>query len=93
MGAMQPTLIITGIGVGVALASLAVTLVVLLFKGSFQLGALVQKVDGIDNNVATMIESINGLREEAQRSNGNVIALANHHHDTDGNTTFAIPLS
>ena len=66
------------------------------YKGTVRpLHLLFQKVNdlekNVDKNAATVIESINRLRQEVQQSNRTLAALANHRHATDGNTTFVIP--
>ena len=95
MAATQLTLIIACISIGIALVGLAFAVGVPLFKGTVRLGLLFQKVNdlekNVDKNAATVIESINGLRQEVQQSNRTLAALANHRHATDGNTTFVIP--
>ena len=95
MAATQLTLIIACITVGLMLVGLAFAVGVPLFKGSVRLGLLIQKVDDIEKNVdknaVTVIESINGLRQDVQQSNRTLAALANHGHDTDGRTIFMVP--
>ena len=42
------------------------------------------RLDGIET-------AINELRSEMEKTNRILIGLANHRHDTDGNTVFSIP--
>jgi len=82
--------------------SLGVTVVVLLIRGSYQLGKLVNKVDTqeakIDNLEAkfdarfdALTAAINALRDDVQQTNRILVGLANHTHDADGRTVFTIP--
>ncbi len=75
----------------IAAAGIGVTLVVLLIRGSFQLGRLSHKVDNLDDKVDSLAEAVNELRREVQQSNRTLAALANHRHDVDGNTVFNVP--
>ena len=68
----------------IAAAGIGVTLIVLLVRGSFQLGKLAHEVDNL-------AEAVNELRREVQQSNRTLAALANHRHDVDGNTIFNVP--
>ena len=68
----------------VAAVGIGVTLIVLLVRGSFQLGRLTHKVDNL-------AEAVSELRREVQQSNRTLAALANHRHDVDGNTVFNVP--
>ena len=65
-------------------AGIGITLIVLLVRGSFQLGKLAHEVDNL-------AEAVNELRREVQQSNRTLAALANHRHDVGGNTVFNIP--
>ena len=40
---------------------------------------------------ASLAGAIDALRVETQQSNQMLAALANHTHDTDGRTVFAVP--
>ena len=84
----------------IAAAGIGVTLIVLLVRGSFQLGKLVNKVgnlddkvDSLDDKLGNLAEAVNELRREVQQSNRTLAALANHRHDVDGNTVFNVPQS
>ena len=78
--------------------SLGVTVVVLLIRGSFQLGKLVNKVDNQETSIArlngqieTLTAAFHDLRAEIQQTNQILVGLANHTHDADGRTVFTIP--
>jgi molybdopterin converting factor small subunit len=90
MGAIEISIIIAGAG-------LLVTVIVLLVRGSYRFGALEQKVEGLGEKVDAVAESVSELRREMaemraeiQETNRLVAALANHHHDVDGNTLFVV---
>jgi len=49
------------------------------------------RLDGIDARLDRLETAINELRAEMEQTNRILIGLANHRHDTDGNTVFTIP--
>ena len=49
------------------------------------------RLDGIDARLDRIETAINELRAEMEQTNRILIGLANHRHDTDGNTVFTIP--
>lgn len=49
------------------------------------------RIDGIDDRLDRIENAINELRMEIQQTNRILVGLANHRHDTDGNTVFTIP--
>ncbi len=82
--------------------SLGVTVVLLLIRGSYQLGKLVNKVDTqeakidaleakFDARFDALTAAINELRDDMQQTNRILVGLANHTHDADGRTMFTIP--
>ena len=98
---MSPAVIISVI----AGVSLGVTVVVLLIRGSYLLGKLVNRVENQDakiDNLGTRIDrvttAVNELRADIQQTNQAIhqtnkilVGLANHTHDADGRTVFPIP--
>ena len=91
---MSPAVIISVI----AGVSLGVTVVVLLIRGSYVLGKLVNRVENQDakiDDLGTRIDSVttavNELRADIQQTNRILVGLANHTHDADGRTVFTIP--
>ena len=86
------------IAVFIAGATFALTVVVLLVRGSYQLGRLVNKVDNqeasidsLNDKIETLTAAINEFRAEMQQTNQILVGLANHTHDADGRTLFTIP--
>lgn len=86
------------IAVFIAGGTFALTVVVLLVRGSYQLGGLVNKVDNqeasmnsLNGKIETLTAAINELRDEMQQTNRILVGLANHTHDADGRTVFTIP--
>ena len=75
---------ITGAGIGI-------TIIVLLIRGSFMMGKIVNQVDGLENKVDALTDMVNDLRSEVQQTNQILVGLANHTHDADGRTVFTIP--
>ncbi len=49
------------------------------------------RLDRIDARLDRIETAINELRAEMEQTNRILIGLANHRHDTDGNTVFTIP--
>ena len=98
---MSPAAIISVI----AGVSLGVTVVVLLIRGSYLMGKLVNRVENQDakiDNLGTRIDSVttavNELRADIQQTNQAIhqtnrilVGLANHTHDADGRTVFTVP--
>ncbi len=98
---MSPAIIISV----VAGVSLGVTVVVLLIRGSYLLGKLVNRVENQDakiDNLGTRIDrvttAVNELRADIQQTNQAIhqtnrilVGLATHTHDADGRTVFAVP--
>ena len=72
------------IAIAIAGAGLAVTVIVLLVRGSFLLGRLVRQVDSHDTK-------IDALTAAVHQTNTILVGLANHTHDADGRTVFTIP--
>ncbi len=98
---MSPPVIIAVI----AGITLGVTVVVLLVRGSYQLGKLVNKVDNqeakidrldtkidrVDAKIDALATVVNELRAEVQHTNKILVGLANHTDDAAGRTVFTIP--
>ncbi|MYC32198.1 MAG: hypothetical protein F4X64_03355 [Chloroflexi bacterium] len=89
-GAELPTLgTIAGVGFAFFLAAIG---------AAVAFGRLTQRVvqvegrlDAIDARLDRIETAINELRAEMEQTNRILIGLANHRHDTDGNTVFTIP--
>ena len=86
------------IAVFIAGATFALTVVVLMVRGSYQLGRLVNKVDNqeasinsLNGKIETLTAAINELRDEVQQINRILVGLTNHTRDADGRTMFTIP--
>lgn len=95
----------TVVGVGFAIFVAAIGAAVAFGKLSQRVSQLEARIDGIDARLDRLEDAINELRAELrqtnaeiqqtnaeiQRTNRILVGLANHHHDTDGNTVFTIP--
>ena len=79
------------IAVVIAGTGLAITVVVLLVRGSFMLGRLVKQVEGHDSKFDTLNAKIDALTAAVHQTNAILVGLANHTHDADGRTVFTIP--
>ena len=91
-------MIIPVIAIAIAGAGLAITVIVLLVRGSFLLGRLVSQVDGHDAKIDTLEAKIDTLDAKidtltaaVHQTNAILVGLANHTHDADGRTVFTIP--
>ena len=49
------------------------------------------RLDRMDARLDGIETAINELRVEMEKTNRILVGLANHRHDTDGNTVFSIP--
>ena len=65
---------------------------------SIAFGKLSQRVNQMDARLDRIEDAINELRAELRQMNAEIqqtnrilVGLANHRHDTDGNTAFTIP--
>ena len=74
-----------------ALIGVAVTFAIFLLGGAFGLGKLFQRVDTIAAELSELAAEVRQLATEVRRTNEIAVALANHRHDVDGNTVFAVP--
>ena len=79
------------IAVAIAGAGLAITLIVLLVRGSFLLGRLSRQVDSQDAKIDALDAKIDALTAAVHQTNAILVGLANHTHDADGRTVFTIP--
>lgn len=86
------------IAVVIAGTGLAITVVVLLVRGSFMLGRLVKQVEGhdskfdtLDAKIDVLDAKIDALTAAVHQTNAILVGLANHTHDADGRTVFTIP--
>lgn len=79
------------IAVAIAGAGLAITLIVLLVRGSFLLGRLSRQVDSQESKIDTLDAKIDALTAAVHQTNAILVGLANHTHDADGRTVFTIP--
>ena len=84
MGTAEFYIIIGGV-------ALAVTIIVSMVGLGYRFGRLTQRVEGLDQKVDAVGESVETLRTEIAAINPTLAALANHHHDDNGHTTFVAP--
>ena len=49
------------------------------------------RFDRIDARLDRIEDTLNELRAQMEQTNRILVGLANHRHDTDGNTVFSIP--
>ena len=89
----------------IAGASLGITLIVLLVRGIFHLGKLVNRVANLETRFDTLetrfgnledkfdalTTAVNELRADVRQTNRILVGLANHTHDADRRTVFTIP--
>lgn len=73
---------IAGVGFAIFLASIG---------AAVAFGRLTQRVTQVEARLDRIETAINELRAEMEQTNRILIGLANHRHDTDGNTVFTIP--
>ena len=78
-------------GVGFAFFMAAIGAAVAFGKLSQRVTQMEGRLDGIDARLDRIETAINELRAEMEQTNRILIGLANHRHDTDGNTVFTIP--
>ena len=79
------------IAIAIAGAGLAITVIVLLVRGSFLLGRLSRQVDSQESKIDTLDAKIDALTAAVHQTNAILVGLANHTHDADGRTVFTIP--
>ncbi len=86
------------IAVAIAGAGLAITVIVLLVRGSFLLGGLARQVsnhdakfDALDAKIGALDAKIDALTTAVHQTNAILVGLANHTHDADGRTVFTVP--
>ena len=72
-------------------AGLAITVIVLLVRGSFLLGRLSRQVDSQEGKIDALDAKIDALTAAVHQSNAILVGPANHTHDADGRTVFTIP--
>ena len=85
-------------GVGFAIFLAAIGAAVAFGRLSQRVSHLEARLDGIDARLDRIEDAINELRSELRQTNAEIqqtnrilVGLANHRHDTDGNTVFSIP--
>ena len=76
-----------------AIIGVGLTLALFLLGGAFALGKLFQRVDTLATQLGQLTTEVRQLSADVRRTNEIIIALANHRHDVDGNTVFAVPTS
>ena len=81
----------TVVGVGFAIFVAAIGAAVAFGRLTQRVNQLEARLDGIDARLDRIEDAINELRAEMQQTNRILVGLANHRHDTDGNTVFTIP--
>ena len=79
------------IAIAIAGAGLAITVIVLLVRGSFLLGRLAKQADSNEAKIDALDAKIDALTAAVQQTNAILVGLANHTHDADGRTVFTIP--
>ncbi len=76
---------------GLTAVGLSVTVIVLLVRGAFLLGQVVNQVQSLGTKVDALTEAVNDLRADIQQTNQILVGLAKHTHDADGRTIFTVP--
>ena len=91
-------MIIPVIAIAIAGAGLAITVIVLLVRGSFLLGRLAKqadsneaRIDAMGAKIDALDAKIDALTAAVHQTNAILVGLANHTHDADGRTVFTIP--
>ena len=86
------------IAIAIAGAGLAITVIVLLVRGSFLLGRLAKqadsneaRIDAMGAKIDALDAKIDALTAAVHQTNAILVGLANHTHDADGRTVFTIP--
>ena len=87
---------VAGVGFGICLATIGAA--VGFVRLTQRVAHLESHLDGIDKRLDAVEAAINELRAELrqtiaeiQQTNRILVGLANHRHDTDGDTVFTIP--
>ena len=78
---------LTSIGAAVAFGKLSQRVT----QMESRLDGIDARLDRIDARLDRIETAINELRAEMEQTSRILIGLANHRHDTDGNTVFTIP--
>jgi len=85
-------------GIGFAMFLAAIGAAVGFGRLTQRVAHLESRLDGIDSRLDAIEAAINELRAELRQTNAEIqqtnrilVGLANHRHDTDGNTVFTIP--
>lgn len=81
----------TVLGVGFAIFVATIGASIAFGKLSQRVSQLEARLDGIDGRLNRIEDTLNELRAQVEQTNRILIGLANHRHDTDGNTVFNIP--